>query len=356
MLRLLTAALIVSSAAGLAIAGNGFSVISESSHGSSAVLGTSANGSVVVGVSNGRVFRWTPDLGSVYISPQDVLHTSYAGVSADGSTVVSTVADSAGLFSAARWTGPSGAWQTLGSLPGQSSPDGTQISSGWGVSEDGSTVVGLGWHTDYKAEAFQWTETTGMVGLGQPAANRSSRASAISADASTVVGFYEDPSLGNRRPVRWINGGAPELFLGAEMPGEATAANAQGSVIVGAASLTGDGHRAFLYSDATGVQDLGVIGDDPFGFAQSVANGVSDNNTVVGWVGDIFYGTPQGFVWTPQDGMRFATDFLAAHGVIVPDEWYILSVTTVSADGKTIGGQAINLTRVAYAGWIATVP
>jgi hypothetical protein len=96
-----------------------------------------------------------------------------------------------------------------------------------------------------------------------------------------------------------------------------------------------------LYQAASSFQDLGIIGDDPYGFSQSVANGVSDNNTVVGWVGDIFYGSPQGFVWTPDGGMVFAKDYLAAQGVTVPDEWYILGVTAISADGKTIGGQAI---------------
>jgi probable HAF family extracellular repeat protein len=171
-----------------------------------------------------------------------------------------------------------------------------------------------------------------------------------------VMGFYEHPSFGYRRAVRWVNGGEPDLFLGADMVGEAQAANSNGSVIVGAASLSGNGNRAFHYSDVNGVQDLGIIGDDPYGFSQSVANGVSDNNTVVGWVGDIFNGSPQGFVWTPDGGMVFAKDYLADHGVTVPDEWYIISVTAVSADGKTIGGQAINLNRVAYAGWIATVP
>jgi probable HAF family extracellular repeat protein len=140
------------------------------------------------------------------------------------------------------------------------------------------------------------------------------------------------------------------------MVGEAQAANSSGSVIVGAAALSGNGNRAFLYSDVNGVQDLGIIGEDPLGFSQSVANGVSDNKTVVGWVGDIFYGSPQGFVWTPEGGMVFAKDYLADHGVTVPDEWYIYGVTAVSADGKTIGGQAINLNRVAYAGWIATLP
>jgi probable HAF family extracellular repeat protein len=355
-LRLLWVAAILTLAAGTAAAGNGFSVIAESSNGGAAVQAISANGSVVVGVADGQVFRWGPDLGTAYISPPDYLHTFYASVSADGSTIVSTVADATGIFGAARWTDQRGVWQNLGGLPGQSSPDGTQISTGWGVSGDGSTVVGLGWHTNYRAEGFQWAEATGMMGLGQPAANRSSRASAISADGSTVVGFSEHPSFGYRRPVRWINGGEPDLVLGADMVGEALAANSDGSVLVGAASLTGNGNHGFLYSDTTGVLDLGIIGDDPFGLAQSVANGVSDNNTVVGWVGDIFYGAPQGFVWTPEGGMVFVNDYLAAHGVTVPDEWYITGVTAISADGKTIGGQAINFHRVAYAGWIATVP
>jgi probable HAF family extracellular repeat protein len=347
---------ILTLAAGTAAAQSAFSAIAESSNGGAGVQAISADGSVVVGVSNGRVFRWNPDQGLIYLSPQNVLHTFYASVSADGSTIVSTVADATGMFSAARWSEQGNGWQTLGGLPDQSLPDGAEISSGWGVSGDGSAVVGLGWHTNYRAEAFEWTEATGVIGLGQPAADRSSRASAISADASTVVGFYEDPAHGNRRPVRWVNGGAPDLFLGADMPGEATAANADGSAIVGAASLKVSGNHAFLYSDTNGVQDLGIIGDDPFGFSQSVANGVSDNNTVVGWVGDLFYGSPQGFVWTPDGGMVFVNDFLTAHGVTVPDEWYITSVTAISADGKTIGGQAINLKRVAYAGWIATVP
>jgi probable HAF family extracellular repeat protein len=349
------ASAILTLAAGTAAAGSGFSVIAESSHGSAAVQGISADGTVAVGVSDGRVFRWTPDQGTAYLSPPDSLHTFYAGVSADGSTIVSTVADSTGIFSAARWTDQRSDWQNLGGLAGQSSPDGVQISTGWGVSSDGSMAVGLGWHTNYKAEAFQWSEATGMVGLGQPA-NRSSRASAISSDASTVVGFFEHPSFGYRRPVRWVGGGEPDLFLGADLPGEALAANSDGSVIVGAASLSGSGNHAFLYSDATGVQDLGIIGDDPFGLSQSVASAVSDNNSVVGWVGDIFNGSPQGFVWIPEDGMMFVKDYLAAQGLTVPDEWYIASVNAISADGKTMGGLAINLNRVAYAAWIATIP
>jgi probable HAF family extracellular repeat protein len=357
MFRWFSTVAILTWAASATAAEGTFTIVSESSRNGAAVQGLSANGSVVTGVSDGRVFRWTADQGLTYISPRDILHTFYTAVSADGSTIVSTVADATGLFSAARWTEQEAAWQTLGGLPQQTSPDGHEISTSWGVSADGATVVGLGWHTNDRAEAFQWTEGTGMVGLGQPAeGKRSSRASAISADASTVVGFFEHPSFGYRRPVRWVNGGAPDLFLGEDMPGEVLAANSDGSRIVGGASLTGSGNRAFLYSDSTGVRDLGIIGDDPFGLTQSVASAVSDDGSVVGWVGDIFYGSPQGFIWTPDGGMVLVNDYLASQGVTVPDEWYIVSVTVISADGKTLGGQAINLKRIAYAGWIATVP
>ena len=175
MFRLLSAVAILTLAAVTAAAAEGaFSIISDSSNGGAAVQGISADGSVVTGVSDGRVFRWTADLGLTYISPRDFLHTFFATVSSDGSTIVSTVADSAGTFSAARWTEQQAAWQTLGGLPGQGSPDGTQISTGWGVSGDGATVVGLGWHSNYTAEAFQWTEEAGMVGLGQPPASTKS--------------------------------------------------------------------------------------------------------------------------------------------------------------------------------------
>jgi hypothetical protein len=129
---------ILTLAAGTAAAQSAFSVIAESSNGSAAVQAISADGSVVVGVSDGRVFRWSPDQGLTYLSPRDAIHTFYASVSADGSTIVSTVADATGLFGAARWTEQGNGWQTLGGLPDQSSPDGAEISSGWGVSGDGS--------------------------------------------------------------------------------------------------------------------------------------------------------------------------------------------------------------------------
>jgi len=84
------------------------------------------------------------------------------------------------------------------------------------------------------AEGFEWTKEAGMVGLGHPT-GASSRATAISADGSTIVGFYEDPVQGFRRPVRWISG-STDLFLGTDLPGEGIAVSSDGSQIVGQAT------------------------------------------------------------------------------------------------------------------------
>jgi probable HAF family extracellular repeat protein len=79
--------------------------------------GVSADGSVVVGISGGRAFRWTAargmqDLGTLggYLS---VAH----GVSADGSVVVGEAQNAAGQRRAFRWTAARG-MQDLGTLGG----------------------------------------------------------------------------------------------------------------------------------------------------------------------------------------------------------------------------------------------
>ena len=71
----------------------------------------------------------------------------------------------------------------------------------------------------------------GIVGLGHPV-NASSRATTISSDGSTIVGFYEDPVQGFRRPVRWITG-STDLFLGDGMAGVAIGVSSDGKQIVG---------------------------------------------------------------------------------------------------------------------------
>ena len=66
--------------------------------------GVSADGSVVVGVEQGIVFRWTETGSTEYLSGSSWENTFAAAVSAEGSTIISTVDDGTGVFSAALYT------------------------------------------------------------------------------------------------------------------------------------------------------------------------------------------------------------------------------------------------------------
>jgi uncharacterized membrane protein len=88
-------------------------------------------------------------------------------ITADGATVVgqiSTTTDSKNDTQAFRWTAQDGIVK-LGDLPG-----GCVCSFAYGVFNDGQTIVGTGniarALNAYKTEAFRWTSTGGMEGLG----------------------------------------------------------------------------------------------------------------------------------------------------------------------------------------------
>lgn len=166
----------------------------------------SADGSVVTGYSSSSLsgpsssesFRWTQAGGLQPIG--DLAGGGFGsnafGISADGSVIVGVGVDSTGVV-AFRWTQATG-MQSIGDLPGD-------LVSGRanGVSADGSVVVGQG-YTAGSFHAFIWTAGTGIRSLRDVLVNdlglnnldgwRLDVASAISADALTVVGYGRDPN------------------------------------------------------------------------------------------------------------------------------------------------------------------
>ncbi|PWB69849.1 MAG: hypothetical protein C3F15_14490 [Holophagae bacterium] len=326
------------------------------------------DGQVVVGTSDGRVFRWTEAGGVEFVGTGDWLYTFKAAVSDDGSTIASTFIDTGNnVVSAARWT-QAGGWTFLGCLPGvPPTPDNPpQCSTGYDISGDGSTVVGLAWHGDtYRAEAFRWTATEGMVGLGQPT-GASSRASAISSDGSVIGGFFEHETWGMRRPVRWVNGGAPDLFIDPYTMGEVSAVSTDGTLLAGEALLLDSGGfpippwtvtKAFLWSEVPGFQYVLPIEDfDPFMTEQNAGgNGVSDGGIVVGWSGSMGpWGAVYPAIYCPgSERMRDLSVVLTEAGVTIPPDVLLLSATAITPDGTTVVGQALNGTTFNYVPFVA---
>ena len=316
------------------------------------VFNINPNGSFAVGVSDGAVFRWTPSGGAETISPVDWLNTFTAGVSSDGKSVVSSLLNpNTNQQEAAVWREGQG-WSFLGGLT--EGVDGN-LSTAYDISGDGSRIVGLGWHPTWRAEAFLYTEGSGMAGLGKPE-TASSRASAISRDGNVAVGWYENDDTGERRPARWIKGGPVDLFEGETASGEATGTNSDGSIIAGYQWYEGIGSRAF-YRDAMGNHMIDLLPGHENNFSpRGIANAVSDDGIVVGYSGgDPFWGDlEEAFVWTAGGGLMTAEDYLLKKGIVVPSNLKLISATSISADGKTMGGQAFNEDTFLNEAWVAT--
>jgi probable HAF family extracellular repeat protein len=85
--------------------------------------------------------------------------------------------------------------QDLGTLGGRES-------EAWGVSADGSVVVGKARNATVEWRAFRWTAARGMQDLGTLLGGYGSEAWGVSADGSVVVGWAENV-LGFRHAFRW---------------------------------------------------------------------------------------------------------------------------------------------------------
>ena len=252
----------------------------------SGASGVSADGSVVVGTSNARPFRWTQGTGLVTLgNSNDGFSSSQANaVSADGTTIVGSGFTTNGL-EAFRWTSSTGL-VGLGDLAGPSS-----FSQAADVSADGSVVVGSGFSSN-GSEAFRWTESTGLVGLGN---------------------------------------------LPGALGGGAIATTGDGNILVGISFFPNE-IEAFHWSSVTGFVSLG---DLPGGAFESIPQDISDDgNTIVGQSetgnGD------EAFIWDPQNGMRNLQSVLMTDFGLDLAGWTLNSANGISSDGLAIVGSGFN--------------
>jgi len=318
----------------------------------SASTAVSADGSTVAGVGWGNsgddeeAFRWTQAGGmqSLGFLPGAGFSRSVA-VSADGSTIAGRSGSEA-----FRWT-QAGAMQGLGVLAGATSSEASALSA------DGSTVVGsssnwTGSSTTSTQEAFRWTESGGMQGLGLLPGWAMSYASAVSADGSTVVG--EGNCCGSAEPgeaFRWTQAGGMQSlgFLPGADASTALGLSADGSV-VGGNSLGGTFFQeAFRWTQADGIQGLGVLAGGTFSYVAAVSG---DGSTIVGE--SDAGGQSETFIWDATHGMRELDQVLTSLGLDL-EGWTLNGVIGISFDGQTLAGGGTDPTGQDRL-WLAVIP
>ena len=303
------------------------------------VSGASGNGSVVVGTSGSEYFYWTESTGLVLVggtAPGGGVG-GQAKISNDGGRMVGTALDPAsGLYTMSVYEFETGVWTNLGGLGASS---GNSTSSGWGISGDGQTAVGLGWISAGSAHAIRSVALEAPEDLGSTVKGRSSRANGCNEDGTVVVG-WQDASSGFRQGAIW-NDGVQTILTSTTggVLGEAAGCSADGTFVVGSGTSS-NGFNAWRWSAETG----GVtIGSPPSsGWRGSSVAISADGGTVVGFYrpfpGPATFG--RGFLWTEEGGQQDLTELAIAAGIDIPGGTVLALPLGISADGSTIVGIA----------------
>jgi probable HAF family extracellular repeat protein len=228
-------------------------------------------------------------LGSLPDFPQ----TYVRGMSADGSAVVGT-SETTDDSQAFRWTVSDG-MRGLGYLPG------VDFSRAFATSAHGDVVVGDS-ETGVGYRAFRWTLNDGMVDLGTMSSGSYSTATGVSADGSVVVGRGNDYT-GRTQAFRWTSstgmvalGFTPDTDVS-----QASAVSSDGSTVVGECYKSGTpSNQAFRWTASGGMVGLGSTASGDESWASGVS---SDGSTVVGNCYKQSTSYQEAFRWTASSGM-----------------------------------------------------
>jgi uncharacterized membrane protein len=309
--------------------------------GASRIYGLSADGRSASGYSQEPAsastrypgFLWNSTTGrqdfGLGLSP---LLTLGYGISGDGLTVVGAAKTMEGIAfpsTAFRWSASAG-YNTLGAVAGYSQSEARDANA------DGSIIVGtLSNGQGTGTQAFRWTQSGGMQGLGA-----GTTALAISRDGTTIVGnFGNVPNA-----YRWTQTGGVQFLssLGGTGGSLAGGTNHDGSVIVG---QSGAGFWPTMWVNGNPVD---LTGSTHVGFGPVAVS--DDGSVAAGWV------QSSGFagVWTSATGVVLLSDYLTANGVIIPPGVEFFSCTAISADGKSFAGWTTG--PVGTQGYVATIP
>lgn len=211
------------------------------------------------------------------------------GVSADGNVVVGSAVSVYSETHPFRWQRGSG-MSRIGSGAGVA----------LGVSANGVVVVGQMGVTAFRHSSATGTQSLGVLYSG----DSESAATGVSANGAVIVGWSRRGSLPNIeriRAFRWTS--ATGMVDLGTLPGgnfsEAHGVSGDGFVVVGAATNAQRQWRAFRWTQPSGMQEIGVL---PGGNA-SIARAASGDGSVIVGKSTIANGQWRAFRWTAQTGI-----------------------------------------------------
>lgn len=296
----------------------------------------SDNGEIATFSSPSKMYIWTKETGVQELSnyAPTVGRSGTVILNADGTKISSTVMNPStgnnemGLYDISTKT-----WKYLGGLKHYM---GNEESSAYSISNDGKTVVGLGWFEKNSAHAISWNETTGIKDLGSSVVGNSSRANDVNSNGDIIVG-WQDNSEWYRQGAIWKDG-KQTLFFGkeGEYAGEAIAVSSNGKWIVGGYL----NYDAWIWSEETGIFPVGYpnAGMDLKGVSTGVSN---DGQIVVGFFQAMTAEySSNGFIWTPQTGAIPLTEYLKTGGIDVSG-YYLYGPEGITDNGKFVFGRGL---------------
>ncbi len=310
-------------------------------------------------LGNGHYFRWTTTGGSEDIggvSPGNGVGGE-GEISRDGRYISGTTFNAAeGYHEMSRYDSDTGTWTGFGLVPVIGQQIDAEVSSGWGISGDGRSVVGLGWTTEGSADthAFQWTEGIGPIDLGSATVGNSARATAASFDGSVVAGWQDGAG---RQAAAWVNGVQELIFdNGGNAAQEAFDVSGDGQWVTGL-GLGGffAAAETYRYNTVTDVYETIpnlVVG----GESRLAGAGITDDGqTIVGgtWgIGPATFG--DAIIWQEGIGTTLLVDYLAGQGIAVPDSINLAFASAISSDGEWIAGWSGP--GSSSPGWVVHIP
>ncbi|MCA9288490.1 MAG: hypothetical protein KDA05_07890, partial [Phycisphaerales bacterium] len=309
-------------------AGGALAQSSFTNLGTSFRVNTCSGDGTVLGVTAGsQVGTWSESTGLVLLGGR--AGNGWASISRDGTTLAANAINPSTNLEEMAISLGGGAWQLLGGLAASS---GVTRSTTWGVNDDGSIVVGLGWLSPAAGwgRAVYWTQGTGMVDLGTTVPTRSTRANCVNADGS-VIGGWQDSTTGYRQGAVWINGVQQLMVDNANVALlMVNNINSAGTVWCGDGSASGGG--PYVRTPANGIERLGVLP----GTNTHLASDVSDDGNIVIGASDGPFGT--GWIWVRGQGIQSLADYAASRGVTIPAGTPLNVPIAMSDDGSVITG------------------